>query len=80
MNVDKFINHHNFDDKDQVKIVNDLLKNERQYINKIEYKIFEPYWKFDDMFEIGFEVQFNEAFTQNEFARLLESILDKWID
>ena len=32
------------------------------------------------MFEIGFEVQFNEAFTQNEFARFLESISDKWID
>ena len=32
------------------------------------------------MFEIGFEVQFNEAFTQNEFARFLESISDKWIE
>ena len=32
------------------------------------------------MFEIGFEVQFNEAFTQNEFTRFLESISDKWTD
>ena len=69
------------DDKEQAKkIVNDLLQNERQYINKIEYKRFEPYWKFDDMFEIGFEVQFNEDFTQNEFAMFLENISDKWTD
>lgn len=69
------------DDKEQAKkIVNDLLQNERQYINKIEYKRFEPYWKFDDMFEIGFEVQFNEAFTQDKFTRFLESISDKWTD
>lgn len=69
------------DDKEQAKkIVNDLLKNERQYINKIEYKRFEPYWKFDDMFEVGFEVQFNEAFTQDKFTRFLESISDKWVD
>ena len=67
------------DDKEQAKkIVNDLLQNERQYINKIEYKRFEPYWKFDDMFEIEFEVQFNEAFTQNEFEKFIGEISDKW--
>ena len=67
------------DDKENAKkIVNDLLQNERQYINKIEYKRFEPYWKFDDMFEIEFEVQFNEAFTQNEFERFIGKISDKW--
>ena len=32
------------------------------------------------MFEIGFEVQFNEAFTQEKFERFLESISDKWIE
>ena len=32
------------------------------------------------MFEIGFEVQFNEAFTQDKFTRFLESISDKWTD
>ena len=67
------------DDKEQAKkIVNDLLQNGRQYINKIEYKRFEPYWKFDDMFEIEFEVQFNEAFTQKEFEKFIGEIADKW--
>ena len=32
------------------------------------------------MFEIGFEVQFNEAFTQDKFTRFLEGISDKWTD
>lgn len=68
------------DEENARKILNDLLQNERQYINKIEYKRFEPYWKFDDMFEIGFEVQFNEAFTQEKFERFLEGISDKWTD
>ena len=77
-----FINLFIYSDNEEnaKKIVNDLLQNERQYINKIEYKRFEPYWKFDDMFEIGFEVQFNEAFTQDKFTRFLESISDKWVD
>ena len=66
------------DEENAKKIVNDLLQNERQYINKIEYKRFEPYWKFDDMFEIEFEVQFNEAFTQKEFERFIGEISDKW--
>ena len=69
---------HSDDEENAKKIVNDLLQNERQYINKIEYKRFEPYWKFDDMFEIEFEVQFNEAFTQDKFTRFIESISDKW--
>ena len=30
------------------------------------------------MFEIEFEVQFNEAFTQNEFERFIGKISDKW--
>lgn len=32
------------------------------------------------MFKTKLEVQFNEAFTQNEFARFLENISDKWTD
>ena len=30
------------------------------------------------MFEIEFEVQFNEAFTQNEFEKFIGEISDKW--
>ena len=67
-------------EKETKKIINELLKNELQYIKEIEYKQFEPYWKFDDMFKTKLEVQFNEAFTQNEFARFLENISDKWTD
>ena len=68
------------DEEEAKKIVNELLQSERQYIKEIEYKRFEPYWKFDDMFEIEFEVQFNEAFTQEKFERFLEGISDKWAD
>lgn len=32
-------------------MIDELLKNELQYIKEIEYKQFEPYWKFDDMFK-----------------------------
>ena len=68
------------DDEEQAKkIVNELFKNEQSYIKKIEHERFEPYWKFDDMFEIEFEVQFNEAFTQKEFERFIGKISDKWI-
>lgn len=67
-------------EKETKKIINELLKNELQYIKEIEYKQFEPYWKFDDMFKTKLEVQFNEAFTQDKFTKFLESISDKWID
>ena len=30
------------------------------------------------MFEIEFEVQLNEAFTQDKFTRFIKSISDKW--
>lgn len=77
-----FINLYTYSNNEEEtkKIINELLKNELQYIKEIEYKQFEPYWKFDDMFKTKLEVQFNEAFTQEKFERFLESISDKWTD
>lgn len=75
-----FINLFIYSDNEEnaKKIVNELFKNEQSYIKKIEYKRFEPYWKFDNMFEIEFEVQFNEAFTQEKFEKFIGKISDKW--
>ena len=50
------------------------------YIERIEYKKFEPYWKYDDMYEIEFEVSFSDDYTQVQFDNFIYSISDKWID
>lgn len=70
---------HSTSEEESKKILNEIITNELDYIDKIEYVTIEPYWKVESIYKIEVNVNLKEIFNEERMKSFLNSISDKWI-
>lgn len=61
------------------KILNEIINKEIQFIDKIEYVTFEPYWKLDDIYKVEVNLNLKEKLSEERIKKIFDSISDKWM-
>ena len=67
--------------KDKIKsqyICEDILKPISQHIIDEKYNVIEPYWKYDDMYQVEMNIKLDININHSDFRKFLSSISDKW--